>query len=68
MNPLQASSIPERQAQLLVEIAVVYSPIPAHRDGVPAHHALSCSWVERIHQQLQITLASVLCQPDCWNA
>ena len=49
--------VPERQAQLLIEVAVVDSPVPAHRDCVTAHHALCCRWVEGVDQQLHgITL------------
>ena len=55
LGALQSKEVcymPERQAELLIEVAVVDSPVPAHRDCVTAHHALCCCWVEGVHQQL----------------
>ena len=63
LGALQSKEVcymPERQAQLLIEVAVVDSPVPAHGDRVTAHHALCCRWVEGVDQQLRsITLVSV---------
>ena len=45
-----------RQIEHLVEVAVVESPVPAHRDCVTAHHAGCGSGVEGVGQSLHIWL------------